>query len=139
MAVARRYSLLVLRAVTIRETVSIVKRICSLILVIIALLPRLAAAHAHLVEAVPANDSVLAQPPPSFMLLFNEAARLTALSLQQDDAPPRRIGGLQDTPSARWVIAAPPLAPGSYTLSYRVLSDDGHIMAGSIKFRIRGP
>lgn len=118
---------------------SIVKRICALLLVVIALLPQLAAAHAHLVEAAPANDSVLSQAPASFMLRFNEAARLTALSLQLGDAPPRRIGGLQGTPSARWVIAAPPLAPGSYTLSYRVLSDDGHIMAGSIRFRIREP
>jgi methionine-rich copper-binding protein CopC len=37
------------------------------------------------------------------------------------------------------VIPAPQLAPGSYTLSYRVLSDDGHIMSGSIKFRLREP
>jgi len=35
--------------------------------------------------------------------------------------------------------AAPTLAPGSYTLSYRVLSDDSHIVSGSIKFRIREP
>ncbi|MFI4869696.1 MAG: copper resistance protein CopC [Steroidobacterales bacterium] len=108
-------------------------------MLLIVLLPRLAAAHAHLVQATPANDSVLARPPESFMLLFNEAARLTVLSLQQDDAPPRRIAGLQRTPSARWLIPAPPLAPGNYTLSYRLLSEDGHVTSGSIKFRIREP
>ena len=108
-------------------------------MLLIVLLPRLAAAHAHLLEATPANDSVLAQAPASFMLLFNEPARLTALSLQKDDAPPRKMGGLQGAPGARWLIPAPPLAPGNYTLSYRVLSEDGHIMSGSIKFRIRGP
>jgi methionine-rich copper-binding protein CopC len=116
-----------------------VQRICALVLVLLGLLPRIAAAHAHLVQAAPANDSVLTQPPASFLLLFNEAARLTALSLQQDDAPARKIGGLPLAPSARWLIPAPALAPGHYTLTYRVLSDDGHIMSGSIKFRIREP
>jgi methionine-rich copper-binding protein CopC len=115
------------------------QRVLRLTILLIVLLPRVAAAHAHLVQAVPANDSVLAQPPPSFMLLFNEAARLTALSLQQDDASPRKIGGLPGTPSARWLIPAPVLAPGNYTLTYRVLSEDGHIMSGSIKSRIREP
>ena len=37
------------------------------------------------------------------------------------------------------LIAAPKLTPGSYTLSYRVVSDDSHIMSGSIKFRLREP
>lgn len=114
-------------------------RILRLTILLAALLPRVAAAHAHLEQATPANDSVLAQAPPSFMLLFNEPARLTALSLQKDDAPPRKIGGLQAAPSAHWLIPAPMLAPGNYTLSYRVLGEDGHIMSGSIKFRIREP
>jgi methionine-rich copper-binding protein CopC len=116
-----------------------VQRICALALVLLALLPRIAAAHAHLVQAAPANDAVLSGPPASFMLEFNEAARLTALSLQQDDASPRKIGGLPVAPSARWLIPAPALAPGHYTLTYRVLSDDGHITSGSIQFRIREP
>ncbi len=114
-------------------------RICGIALLMLALWPRLAGAHAHLVEATPANDSVLVQPPASFMLLFNEATRLTVLSLQKDAEPPRRIAGLQGPPSARWLIPAPPLAPGNYVLSYRVLSEDGHIMSGSIMFRIREP
>jgi methionine-rich copper-binding protein CopC len=118
---------------------SIVKQIFGLATLLLGLLPLSAGAHAHLVQATPANDSVLMQPPPDFRLQLNEPARLTALSIQKDNEPAHKIGGLPTAASAQWVIPAPTLAPGSYTLSYRLFSDDGHIMSGSIKFRIREP
>ena len=108
-------------------------------MILLALLPLHAEAHAHLVQAIPANDSVLTQTPPTFALQFNEPARLTALSIHKDNEPAHKLSGLASVASARWVIPAPPLAPGSYTLNYRVLSDDSHITSGSIKFQIREP
>jgi methionine-rich copper-binding protein CopC len=119
--------------------VSVVKQISAIAMLFLALLPLSAAAHAHLVQASPADGSVLTRAPPDFRLQLNEPARLTALSLQKDDELPHKIGGLPTTASAQWVIPAPTLAPGSYTLSYRLLSHDSHIMSGSIKFRIREP
>jgi copper transport protein len=119
--------------------VSIVQRFPGLAMLLLGLLPRGAEAHAHLMQATPADGSVLTQAPPSFMLLFNEPARLTALSIKKDDEAPQKIGGLAGAASARWVIPAPKLAPGSYTLSYRVVGDDSHIMSGSIKFQLREP
>ena len=115
------------------------KQIFRIATLFLAVLPLSAGAHAHLVQATPANGAVLTQPPSEFRLQLNEPARLTALSLQKDNEAPRKLGGLSSAPSAQWVIAAPKLAPGSYTLSYRLLSDDSHIMSGSIKFRIREP
>ena len=106
---------------------------------VLAALPLTLWAHAQLVAASPANDAVLTQAPQNFKLQFSEPARLTALSLQKDNEEPHRIGPLSSAPSALWVIAAPTLAPGGYTLNYRVLSDDSHIVSGSIKFRIREP
>jgi methionine-rich copper-binding protein CopC len=116
-----------------------VKHIFGLATLLLGLLPLSAAAHAHLLQATPANDSVLTQPPPEFRLQLNEPARLTALSVRKDNEPAQKIGGLPTAASAQWVIPAPTLAPGSYTLSYRLLSDDGHIMSVSIRFRIREP
>jgi methionine-rich copper-binding protein CopC len=115
------------------------RRFPVLAMLILGLLPLSAQAHAHLLQATPADGSVLTEAPPSFTLLFNEPARITALNLQKGDQAPQKIGGLAGEATARWVIAAPKLAPGSYTLSYRVLSDDGHIMSGSIKFSLREP
>jgi methionine-rich copper-binding protein CopC len=117
----------------------VVKRIPVLASLFLALLPLGAEAHAHLVQTTPANGSELTQAPTSFTLLFNEPARLTALNIQKNDESPHKVGGLPSAPTAQWVIPVPPLAPGSYTLSYRVLSDDSHIMSGSIRFRIREP
>jgi copper transport protein len=114
-------------------------RIYAFALALLGLLPGDAEAHVHLLQATPADGSVLTQSPPSFTLLFNEPARLTALSIQKDDQLPQKIGGLLSAASARWVIAAPVLTAGSYTLSFRVVSADSHIMSGSIKFRLREP
>jgi methionine-rich copper-binding protein CopC len=114
-------------------------RFSAVAMLVLGLTPLAAEAHAHLLQATPADGSVLTEAPPSFMLLFNEPARLTALSIQKDDEAPQKIGGLAGAASARWVVNAPKLAPGSYTLSYRVLSEDSHIMSGSIKFRLREP
>ena len=115
------------------------QRIAALAMVLLGLAPLSAEAHAHLLQATPADGSVLTEAPSSFMLLFNEPAQLTALSIQKDDEAPQKIGGPAGAASARWVVAAPKLVPGSYTLSYRVLSEDSHIMSGSIKFRLREP
>jgi methionine-rich copper-binding protein CopC len=114
-------------------------RFPALALVVLGLSSLKAEAHAHLIQATPADGGVLTQAPPSFTLLFNEPARLTALSIQKDGEVAQKIGGLTAAASARWVIAAPKLTSGSYTLSYRVVSDDSHIMSGSIKFQLREP
>jgi methionine-rich copper-binding protein CopC len=98
--------------------------------------PLCANAHAHLLAATPAEGSVLTQSPANFLLKFNEAAHLTALSLQRAQDAPQKLAPLPAAATAQFTVPAPKLDPGSYTLSYRVLSDDSHIMSGSIHFRI---
>jgi copper transport protein len=93
-------------------------------------------AHAHLVTATPADGSVLTQAPASFLFKFNEAATLTSLTLKKESAASQKIGDLPPKPSAQFSIPAPKLDAGSYTLTYRVLSDDNHVMSGTIKFKI---
>jgi len=97
-----------------------------------------AQAHAHLVLAAPADGSVMAQAPSTFSLKFNEAATLTALSIQKDDQAAQKIDGLPTKPNAQFSIPAPKLDAGNYTLSYRVLSDDNHVVSGTIKFKVGG-
>ena len=99
-------------------------------------LSSVALAHAHLEQAAPADGSVLTQAPTSFSLKFNEAATLTALSIQRDGQAAQKIAGLPTKPAVQFNVPAPKLAAGSYTLSFRVLSDDNHVMSGTIKFEI---
>ena len=96
----------------------------------------LALAHTHLVKAVPADGSTVAVSPAKFVLTFTEPAKLTALSLQKDAEAAKKIGPLPTTPSTEISIPAPQLAAGRYVLSWRAVSDDGHVMPGKLTFAV---
>jgi copper transport protein len=93
-------------------------------------------AHAHLLQAAPADGSTLSVPPSAFSLKFNEAATLTALTIQKDGEAAQKIERLPAAPSAQFNIPAPKLDAGSYALSFRVLSDDNHVVSGTIRFKV---
>jgi methionine-rich copper-binding protein CopC len=113
------------------------KNIALLILALACLPLQAVRAHAHLQSSLPANGSVLAQAPARLELVFAEAATLTALVLEGPAAgEERKLGPLPDASAARLAVDLPPLPPGTYTVKYRVLSADNHVMAGSIRFTI---
>jgi methionine-rich copper-binding protein CopC len=93
-------------------------------------------AHAHLRSSVPADASTLSVSPPSLVLNFSEAALLTAATIQKEGATARKLVPLPTRASVQVSFALPPLAPGAYVVSWRALSDDGHIMPGRIHFTI---
>jgi copper transport protein len=95
-------------------------------------------AHAHLLQANPADGSVLSRPPTSFEFKFNEAATLTALSLQKAGGSVEKVPLSSVKAATDISVAAPALGPGSYTLTYRVLSDDHHIVSGQLQFKVSG-
>src|SRR5882757_8075583 len=95
-----------------------------------------ASAHASLVSMEPADGSVLAQAPKTVQLRFNEAVAPAVIRLidaegrVRDDASVRADG---DT----IVITLPDHLPrGTQLISYRVISDDGHPVGGSLVFSI---
>jgi methionine-rich copper-binding protein CopC len=93
-------------------------------------------AHTHLTKSVPANDSTVTVSPPKFVLTFAEPARLTALSIQKDSAPADKLAPLPATAAAEISVTAPQLAAGKYVLTWRAVSDDGHVMPGKISFTV---
>lgn len=99
---------------------------------------RQALAHTHLEKSVPANGSVLQAPPESIVLTFAEAARLTALSLQKGSEPAQKLSPLPTAAGRVLSVPVPHLTPGKYVLSWRVVSDDGHVMPGKLSFTITG-
>jgi methionine-rich copper-binding protein CopC len=101
--------------------------------------PLAAAAHAHLKQSQPAEGAVIAAPA-QFTLSFSESAQLTALSLKKaGQSPAQELGPLPAAAGERLSVPAPRLDPGSYELRYRVISADGHIMAGSVHFTVTAP
>lgn len=95
-----------------------------------------ASAHATLVATEPGDGSILAMAPKSVQLRFNEAVTpvvvsvIDAVGKTRADATVRVAG---DT----IVITLPDNLPGgTQVVSYRVTSEDGHPVAGSMMFSI---
>lgn len=93
-------------------------------------------AHAHLQKSSPADNSVITTAPSNLVLHFSEAGRLTVLSIQKGDEPPQNLKPLPATSAQQISVPLPALTPGSYAVSWRVLSDDGHVMAGALHFTL---
>jgi copper resistance protein C len=97
-------------------------------------LTTVAQAHTHLKEATPADKSVVNAAPSNVVLKFSEAAKVTALTLHKDGEADQKLTASPDTASTQATATLPKLAPGKYTVNYRVISDDGHIMNGQLSF-----
>ena len=102
-----------------------------------------ASAHAIVLESVPAHDAVLVRPPERAMLRFNSKIekRLTRVTLAAGGGTPRRLsivsdGGGDDLEPDRIVIPLGPLPPGRYVIRYKVLSADGHVTEGALRFTV---
>jgi methionine-rich copper-binding protein CopC len=97
-----------------------------------------AMAHTHLKSASPADGATVANSPAEFVLTFGEAARLTALSIQKDGGAEQKVAPLPTTATAQFKVPAPKLDNGHYTLNWRILGDDGHVMSGKVGFTVGG-
>jgi methionine-rich copper-binding protein CopC len=102
-----------------------------------------AAAHAIVLESVPAPDAVLAEPPANAMLRFNSKIekRLTRVTLTPSGGAPRSLAILNDGAGSgepdRVVVSLGSLTPGPYVLRYKVLSADGHVTEGALRFTVK--
>ena len=96
-------------------------------------------AHAHLVASTPTEGSVLATPPTALTLTFSEAARVTALSVQREQEPKIPIHELPTVTAVTVTIGLPALSAGAYTVSWRVVAADGHVMSSQLHFTVTPP
>lgn len=96
-----------------------------------------ALAHADLLSSSPEDGAVLSTAPSEVELVFNEPVQLVegATRLFPGDGTPRELDArVVDTAV---VIELPVgLIDGSYALSYRVVSADGHPVGGAITFQL---
>ncbi|HEY3065966.1 MAG TPA: copper resistance CopC family protein [Methylomirabilota bacterium] len=103
-------------------------------------MPIAAIAHAVLVTSVPAARAVLGSPPPRVELEFSERLEPAYSTLSVWNERGERVDGNAVPEVAangrRLVLAVPVLAPGRYTVRYRVLSVDGHVVDASVPFTI---
>lgn len=107
-----------------------------------ALLPLSAGAHALLVKAEPARRAALVRAPHQLKLWFNEEIEPAYTKLAVFDAAGKPVTDEKFQVPADdrklMVLTLPALVPGKYTVKFRVLSVDGHVVESSYDFMLRG-
>lgn len=98
-------------------------------------------AHAMLVKAEPARRAALTRAPSQVRLWFNEEIEKDYASLAVQDAAKAPVAETKphvaaDDPKSI-VLPLPELEPGKYTVKFRVLSVDGHVVDSSYDFTVK--
>jgi len=121
-----------------------VRRVLALAIGVAALglgWPGPASSHAYLVRSTPAARAVVTRAPERVQLWFNERlepaySRVSVWNRegQRVDAGDVEVAAAEPT---RLSVAVPPLPAGAYTVQYRVLSVDGHVVESRFGFTVR--
>jgi methionine-rich copper-binding protein CopC len=115
-----------------------------LLLALVAIsLPLVAAspalAHTAVRETSIIDNATLSAAPQNFTVTFSAATALANVTLT--NAAGREIAIDYTPPHAMattFTIPLPTLAPGAYTISWRTMAHDGHVMPGAIHFTVAG-
>ncbi|BFU90425.1 MAG: putative Copper transport protein CopC [Nitrospira sp.] len=99
-------------------------------------------AHSMLVKAEPPRRAVLTKSPIQVRLWFNEKIEGDYASLVVVDARKQPITDLKPTlapdDQKSIILPLPELPPGKYSVKFRVLSVDGHVVESSFDFTVKG-
>ena len=100
-----------------------------------------AGAHAVLVRSTPPGRATLAEKPDRVQLWFNERLEpaFSSVSVWSSAGTQVDAGDARVSPddARRLSVTLPPLPPGTYSVRYRVLSVDGHVVDSSFSFTLR--
>jgi copper resistance protein C len=112
-----------------------------LLLAIFCVIPSSACAHAYLVKSVPAGRATLFSSPGTIQLWFNERLEPKYSSASVYDPDGKRVDAdhaqVSTEDPKQLSVAVKQLPAGRYTVKFRVLSVDGHVVEQSFPFTIR--
>lgn len=98
-----------------------------------------ARAHDALAGSTPADGATLDQPPAEVVLTYSAELLDAAQTVLVADAGGVTVAQGSPTVSGRTaVLALPTLAAGQYTVSWSVVSSDGHRIEGRFAFTVAG-
>jgi len=99
-----------------------------------------AQAHARFLASEPANGSTLTTAPASVRLTFNEDVLAGSAKLRLDGPAGAAAVGEVVVRTTTVAAALPPdLGSGTYTVTWRVTSADGHPISGAFRFTLTLP
>ncbi len=99
----------------------------------------IAGAHAVLLSMSPEPEAVLAEPPPEVVLAFSEPVSATATAIRVFDPTGAEVSGVKPSVENSVLSAKLPTlkVTGSYTVAWKVVSDDGHVVSGAYLFHLK--
>lgn len=109
------------------------RRFAGFVLSMVLFVPTAAMAHASVVDTNPANGAKVQKLPSEATITFDEQPSMANMVLTEPDG---RLRTMQPDIEGSTVTAALPTdgPRGQYVVAYRVVSDDGHPVSGSIRF-----
>jgi methionine-rich copper-binding protein CopC len=109
------------------------------IALVLVLVPRVASAHAVVVQSSPTINETVEGPDVAVTMKFNSRVdgKRSTLLLSTSDSQSKPLAieqqGAPDTLTAH----ATKLGPGKYAIHWQVLATDGHITRGEIPFSVK--
>jgi hypothetical protein len=97
-----------------------------------------AEAHTTLTGAVPGKGSTVASPA-QVVLTFTDPVRFPQVAVLDAGHGHHEAGRSRAVGNRVTQQIAGVLAPGTYTVGWRVVADDGHPVAGDYTFTVKGP
>lgn len=98
-------------------------------------------AHAILVKSQPEKESAISDVPEEILLTFDAGVGQEFLALAVIDEAGKRVDNhdahLDFTDHSHLRASVSKLSPGRYTVRYRVLSADGHVVSGKYFFHVK--
>jgi methionine-rich copper-binding protein CopC len=98
----------------------------------------LAHAHAKLVQSAPGAGAAVSEAPSQLELLFSTPLHLTYLALTPYTGKAVKLDLPKSGPKKAHTLPLPTLSPSHYTVGWRAMSADGHVMKGDWQFEITG-
>ncbi|CAG1022540.1 Copper transport protein YcnJ [Patescibacteria group bacterium] len=113
----------------------------NFLLISALVLPAPVYAHAIMVRSTPEKDAVLTESPKQVDVWFNDKVGTEYKALAVIDSKGKRVDNkdLVQEPADHLYATVPNLPPDTYTVRYRVVSIDTHIVTGKYQFTIKAP
>ena len=112
-----------------------------LVLAMIAFTAGPASAHAVLLRTEPAPQTTVKAPPTEVRLVFSEGVEAAFGAVRVFDVDGKRVdkGKIETDNGRRDVVVPASLPGGTYTVTWRVVSADGHAVHGGFQFYVGAP
>jgi len=112
---------------------------------ILTMLPALAFAHSPLKSVDPIDKAVLTEAPTEYKMICKSPAKLIKFEIlkqaEEKDKKPSPLK-LNYKPSKLWyeshVVKLPKISNGSYEVRWRAMGEDGHVLKGTLNFKVKG-